>query len=155
MHFCTPTHKLSLYGLETGVVCLLTDYFWKSYFAVFCTFHYIFKLCVNFRKCPGKPCKIGQSKAIQGGKNKWLKYYSCATAVFKGRGKSLDFIGIDYEKLIPKIQEIQKILFEDREYIPVEVCLLPYKKAIGQKRYIEYRRSWWKSWIFLISMTEF
>lgn len=24
--------------------------------------------------------------------------------------------------------------------IPVEVCLLPYKKAIGQKRYIEYRR---------------
>lgn len=61
--------------------------------------------------------------------------------MFKGRGKSLDFIGIDYEKLIPKIQEIQKILFEDREYIPVEVCLLPYKKAIGQKRYIEYRRS--------------
>ena len=48
--------------------------------------------------------------------------------------------GIDYEELIPKIQEIQKILFEDREYIPVEVCLLPYKKAIGQKRYIEYRR---------------
>ena len=32
--------------------------------------------------------------------------------------------GIDYEELIPKIQEIQKILFEDREYIPVEVCLL-------------------------------
>ena len=48
--------------------------------------------------------------------------------------------GIDYEELIPKIQEIQKILFEDREFIPVEVCLLPYKKAIGQKRYIEYRR---------------
>lgn len=48
--------------------------------------------------------------------------------------------GIDYEKLIPQIQEIQKILFEDREYIPVEVCLLPYKKAIGQKRYIEYRK---------------
>lgn len=48
--------------------------------------------------------------------------------------------GIDYEELIPKIQEIQKILFEDREHIPVEVCLLPYKKAIGQKRYIEYRR---------------
>lgn len=48
--------------------------------------------------------------------------------------------GIDYETLIPKIQEIQKILFEESEYIPVEVCLLPYKKAIGQKRYIEYRR---------------
>ena len=49
-----------------------------------------------------------------------------------------DFVG--GEELIPKIQEIQKILFEDREFIPVEVCLLPYKKAIGQKRYIEYRR---------------
>lgn len=36
--------------------------------------------------------------------------------------------GIDYEELIPKIQEIQKILFEDREFIPVEVCLLPYKR---------------------------
>lgn len=48
--------------------------------------------------------------------------------------------GIDYEELVPKIQEIQKILFEDRVYIPVEVCLLPYKKAIGQKRYIEYRK---------------
>lgn len=48
--------------------------------------------------------------------------------------------GIDYEGLIPKIQEIQKILFEDSEYIPVEVCLMPYKKAIGHKRYIEYRR---------------
>ena len=35
--------------------------------------------------------------------------------------------GIDYEELIPKIQEIQKILFEDREYIPVEVCLLACK----------------------------
>lgn len=48
--------------------------------------------------------------------------------------------GIDFEELVPKIQEIQKILFEDREYIPIDVCLLPYKKAIGQKRYIEYRR---------------
>lgn len=54
--------------------------------------------------------------------------------------KTAEECGIDYEKLIPKIQEIQKILFEDREYIPVEVCLLSYKKAIGQKRYIEYRR---------------
>ena len=53
----------------------------------FCTFHYIFKSCVNFRKCPGKPCQIGQSKAIQGGKNKWLKYYSCATALFESFAK--------------------------------------------------------------------
>lgn len=48
--------------------------------------------------------------------------------------------GIDFETLIPKIEEIQKILFEEREFIPIEVCLLPYKKAIGQKRYIEYRK---------------
>ncbi|MSR94095.1 hypothetical protein FYJ34_07445 [Clostridiaceae bacterium 68-1-5] len=48
--------------------------------------------------------------------------------------------GIDFDNLTPKIEELQKILFEDREFIPIEVCLLPYKKAIGQKRYIEYRR---------------
>ncbi|MCI7067969.1 MAG: hypothetical protein MR953_10225 [Butyrivibrio crossotus] len=48
--------------------------------------------------------------------------------------------GIDFDNLLPKIEELQKILFEDREFIPIEVCLLPYKKAIGQKRYIEYRR---------------
>ena len=48
--------------------------------------------------------------------------------------------GIDYETLVPKIEEIQKILFEEREFIPVEICLLPYKKAIGQKRYIQYRK---------------
>lgn len=48
--------------------------------------------------------------------------------------------GIDFEVLIPKIEEIKKILFEEREFIPVEVCLLPYKKVIGQKRYIQYRK---------------
>lgn len=48
--------------------------------------------------------------------------------------------GIDYETLIPKIEEIQKIFFEESEFIPIEVCLLPYKKAIGHKRYIEYRK---------------
>lgn len=47
--------------------------------------------------------------------------------------------GIDFEKLIPKIQEIQKLLMEEREYIPMEVCLLSYQKSIGPKRYIEYR----------------
>lgn len=36
--------------------------------------------------------------------------------------------GIDYEELIPKIEEIKNILFEEREFIPIEVCLLPYKK---------------------------
>ena len=48
--------------------------------------------------------------------------------------------GIDYEKLIPKIQETKTILFKDGKYIPVEVCLLHYKKSIGQKRYLAYRR---------------
>lgn len=48
--------------------------------------------------------------------------------------------GIGFETLIPKIEEIQKILFEESEFIPVEVCLLPYKKVIGKKRYVEYRK---------------
>jgi len=54
--------------------------------------------------------------------------------------KTAEECGIDYEKLIPKIQEIQRILFEESEYIPVEVCLLPYEKVIGHNRYIKYRR---------------
>lgn len=37
--------------------------------------------------------------------------------------------GIDYEELLPKIEEIKNILFEEREFIPIEVCLLPYKKS--------------------------
>ena len=48
--------------------------------------------------------------------------------------------GINYEELIPGIEEIQRILFEKREYIPVEVSLLPFKRAIGQKRYFQYRK---------------
>lgn len=42
--------------------------------------------------------------------------------------------------MIPKAEEIKKILFGDRGFIPVEVCLVPYKKDIRQKRYIQYRR---------------
>lgn len=30
---------------------------------------------------------------------------------------------------------------EDEDYIPVEVCFLPYKKEIGHNRYVDYRRS--------------
>lgn len=48
--------------------------------------------------------------------------------------------GVGFDMLVPKIEEIQKILFEENEFIPVEVCLLPYKKVIGKNRYVEYRK---------------
>ena len=39
------------------------------------------------------PLKIKEIQQIQGVLEIWLKYYSSATAMFKGRGKSLDSIG--------------------------------------------------------------
>ena len=47
--------------------------------------------------------------------------------------------GVEYEEISPKIEEIKNIFFSESEYIPVESCLLPFKKQIGEARYISYR----------------
>jgi len=49
--------------------------------------------------------------------------------------------GISYEEISEKVENIKKIFYEENEYMPLEVCLLPYKKYIGQERYIEYRNA--------------
>ena len=47
--------------------------------------------------------------------------------------------GIDPVLLDDKIKEIKNNFFNDKEYIPMEVVLLPYKEKIGEERYIRYR----------------
>ncbi len=47
--------------------------------------------------------------------------------------------GVAYEEIFPKIEEMKQIFLEEGMYIPVEICLLPYEKQIGQERYLAYR----------------
>lgn len=49
--------------------------------------------------------------------------------------------GISYDDISEKVEQIKKIFYEDSEYIPLEVCLLPYKKQIGKTRYLAYRKA--------------
>lgn len=48
----------------------------------------------HFTITPITPCKTGHSGAKEGEIKLWLKCFSSATAVFKERGKNLDFIGV-------------------------------------------------------------
>lgn len=48
--------------------------------------------------------------------------------------------GLDFNILLPEIERIKKLLFEERHLLPLEVCLLPYKKVIGTKQYNQYRK---------------
>lgn len=48
--------------------------------------------------------------------------------------------GILYDDISQKVEQIKKIFYEDSIYIPLEVCLLPYKKQIGKTRYLAYRK---------------
>lgn len=49
--------------------------------------------------------------------------------------------GIPYDDISEKVEQIKQIFYEDSEYIPLEVCLLPYKKQIGKTRYLAYRKA--------------
>jgi hypothetical protein len=49
--------------------------------------------------------------------------------------------GILYDDISEKIEQIKNIFYEKSEYIPLETCLLPYKKEIGKNRYLTYRRA--------------
>ena len=49
--------------------------------------------------------------------------------------------GIDYEKIAEKVENIKELFYKVHLYIPIEVCLLPYKNQIGRERYIAYRRT--------------
>ena len=48
--------------------------------------------------------------------------------------------GIDYNSISENVNSIKNIFFSEGEFIPLQVCLLPYRQKIGHKRYIEYRR---------------
>lgn len=47
--------------------------------------------------------------------------------------------GIDPALLEDKIKEIKDIFFNNKEYIPMEVVLLPHREKIGEERYIRCR----------------
>ena len=55
--------------------------------------------------------------------------------------KMAEDCGICFQDLVAKIEVIKKIFFEEEKYIPMEVCLLPYKQDIGHERYIQLRRT--------------
>ncbi len=48
--------------------------------------------------------------------------------------------GIEYEQISENVESIKNIFFTDGEFIPLQVCFLPYRNKIGQERYIKYRR---------------
>lgn len=48
--------------------------------------------------------------------------------------------GISYDLISENIERIKEIFFTEEEFIPLQVCFLPYRDKIGRERYIEYRR---------------
>ena len=54
--------------------------------------------------------------------------------------KTAEESGIEYDLISENVESIKNIFFSDGEYIPLEVCFLPYRDKIGQERYIEYRK---------------
>lgn len=48
--------------------------------------------------------------------------------------------GISYDLISENIERIKEIFFTEEEFIPLQVCFLPYRDKIGWERYIEYRR---------------
>lgn len=48
--------------------------------------------------------------------------------------------GIRFDSISEKVENLKDIFFSEGEFIPLQVCLLPYRKEIGQEQYIEYRR---------------
>lgn len=48
--------------------------------------------------------------------------------------------GIDYNSISKNVNSIKNIFFSEGEFIPLQVCLLPYRQKIGHERYIGYRR---------------
>lgn len=54
--------------------------------------------------------------------------------------KTAEEYGINYSDISAKIDSIKDIFFSEGEYIPLQVCFLPYREKIGNERYIEYRR---------------
>ena len=47
---------------------------------------------------------------------------------------------ISYDLISENIERIKAIFFTEEEFIPLQVCFLPYRDKIGRERYIEYRR---------------
>ena len=54
--------------------------------------------------------------------------------------KTAEESGISYDSISENVENIKNVFFSDEEFIPLQVCFLPYRDKIGQKRYIEYRR---------------
>lgn len=54
--------------------------------------------------------------------------------------KTAEESGIEYDLISEDVESIKNIFFSDGEFIPLEVCFLPYRDKIGQERYIEYRK---------------
>lgn len=54
--------------------------------------------------------------------------------------KTAEESGIEYDLISENVKSIKNIFFSDGEFIPLEVCFLPYRDKIGQERYIKYRR---------------
>lgn len=48
--------------------------------------------------------------------------------------------GIQYSDISANVDSIKEIFFSEGEYIPMQVCFLPYRERIGNDRYVEYRR---------------
>lgn len=47
---------------------------------------------------------------------------------------------IDYDEILENIEAYQQLFWKENEYVPLEVCFLPYKKKIGKERYVTYRK---------------
>lgn len=54
--------------------------------------------------------------------------------------KTAEESGIEYNLISGNVESIKDIFFSEGEFIPLQVCFLPYRDKIGQERYIEYRR---------------
>lgn len=48
--------------------------------------------------------------------------------------------GIGYDLISEKVEELKHIFFAEGEYIPLQVCFLPYREKIGQEKYVAYRK---------------
>ena len=54
--------------------------------------------------------------------------------------KTAEESGVGYDLISDDVERIKNIFFSDEEYIPLQVCFLPYRDKIGQEGYIKYRR---------------
>jgi hypothetical protein len=54
--------------------------------------------------------------------------------------ETVDKAGIERSGVSSDVESIKQLFWDESKIVPLEICLLKFKKSIGQEKYVEYRR---------------